>query len=345
MIAHDGIVSSHRTPATLAFIPRLIAYDLLNPRHLTKENWIDLSHEYADSAGIGAPPPKLSPQCALADKLRPAFHNPSPAQPPDQEHTCHTNPVHVMNLQRERSAWLHGPEHRCQQPLPHVAQPRRIILLGAPGVGKGTQAALLSAALGACHLSTGDIFRIARATSLSEVTPAMLTAIERMKRGELVSDETVIQIVRERLGCLSCRGGFLLDGFPRTVPQAAVLDVLLKKQAIHVDAVVSYDLPESELIARIGGRRTCPVCKAVFHTQLRAPKREGVCDTCGTTLVLRDDDLPGAVHTRQAAYLQSTSPLLAYYHEQNLLVHVSAAGLPEEVFGRTLMALEAHFTR
>ncbi len=250
-----------------------------------------------------------------------------------------------MNLQRDRSAWLHGPEQRCQPPLPHVVQPRRIILLGAPGVGKGTQAALLSATLGACHLSTGDIFRLARSTSPSELTPAMGIAIDRMKRGELVSDETVIQIVRERLGCLACRGGFLLDGFPRTVPQAAVLDVLLRHQNVQIDAVVSYDLPEADLIARIGGRRTCPVCKAVFHTQLRPPRQEGICDTCGTGLVQREDDLPGAVHVRQSAYLESTAPLLTYYREQRLLVHVPATGVPEEVFGRTLIALAAHFER
>lgn len=250
-----------------------------------------------------------------------------------------------MNLQGDRSAWLHGPEQRCQQPLPHIAQPRRIILLGAPGVGKGTQAALLSATLGACHLSTGDIFRLARSTTPGELTPAMHVAIDRMKRGELVSDETVIQIVRERLGCLACRGGFLLDGFPRTVPQAAVLDVLLKNQNLQIDAVVSYDLPEPELIARIGGRRTCPVCKAVFHTQLRAPRQEGICDTCGTGLMLREDDLPDAVHVRQVAYMESTAPLLTYYREQRLLVHVPATGVPEEVFGRTLIALAAHFER
>ncbi|HLO62510.1 MAG TPA: nucleoside monophosphate kinase, partial [Azonexus sp.] len=140
-------------------------------------------------------------------------------------------------------------------------------------------------------------------------------------------------------------GGFLLDGFPRTVPQAAVLDVLLKNENLQIDAVVSYELPEAELIARIGGRRTCPVCKAVFHTQLRAPKREGVCDTCGTALVQREDDSPEAVHIRQAAYVESTAPLLAYYSAQRLLVRVPATGAPEEVFGRTLIALAAHFER
>lgn len=248
-----------------------------------------------------------------------------------------------MNLQRDRSAWLHGPEHRCQQPPPAVAQPRRIVLLGAPGVGKGTQAALLSSALGACHLSTGDIFRLARATSPRDLTPAMHVAIERMRRGELVSDETVLLIVRERLNCLTCRGGFLLDGFPRTVPQAAALDVLLQHEGVRIDAVVSYELSEPEIVARIGGRRTCPLCKAVFHTQLRAPRRAGFCDTCGTELILREDDQPGAVHVRQNAYLESTSALLAYYSNQGLLVHVSAVGTPEEVFAQTLVELAAFF--
>lgn len=250
-----------------------------------------------------------------------------------------------MNLQRDRSAWLHGPEHCCQQPPPHVEHPRRIVLLGAPGIGKGTQAALLSSAIGACHLSTGDIFRLARATSPRGLTPAMHVAVERMTRGELVSDETVLQIVRERLRCLTCRGGFLLDGFPRTVPQAAALEVLLQREGIRIDAVVSYDLSELELIARIGGRRTCPVCKAVFHTQLRPPKRTRFCDVCGTELVVRDDDLPAAVHIRQQSYLESTTPLLAFYGEQGLLLHVSAVGSPEEVFTRTLLALASHYER
>jgi adenylate kinase len=248
-----------------------------------------------------------------------------------------------MNLQRDRSAWLHGPENRCQQPPPHVVQPRRIILLGAPGVGKGTQASLLSSALGACHLSTGDIFRLARATSPRGLSPGMHVAVERMTRGELVSDETVLQIVRERLGCLTCRGGFLLDGFPRTVPQAAALDVLLEREGVRIDAAVSYDLSEPELIARIGGRRTCPVCKAVFHAQLRPPLRAEHCDICHTQLVIREDDQPGAVHVRQQAYLGLTAPLLSSYSEQGLLLHVPATGTPEEVFSRTTTALAAHY--
>lgn len=244
-----------------------------------------------------------------------------------------------MNLQRDRSAWLQGREHACQVEPIHPPQCRRFVLLGAPGVGKGTQAALLSATFGACHLSTGDIFRAARACTGSTPSAAMNIAVEKMHRGELVSDETVLQIVRERLGCLTCRGGFLLDGFPRTVPQAAVLDVLLEREGVKIEAAISYDLPEAEIIARIGGRRTCPVCKAVYHLTAHPPLRAGICNLCGEELVLREDDGPGAVHVRQQAYLESTAPLLDYYAHQGHLVRVDARGTPEEVFARTLAAL------
>lgn len=246
-----------------------------------------------------------------------------------------------MNLQRDHSAWLQGSQAVCQVQPARPAQGRRFILLGAPGAGKGTQAALLCAAFGACHLSTGDIFRAARIAGKTTLSPAMQLAIEQMQRGELVSDETVLRIVRERLGCLACRGGFVLDGFPRTVLQAAALDVLLAYENIQIDAVVSYDLPEPDLIARIGGRRTCPVCKTVYHVFAQPPRQAGRCDTCGGELVQREDDRPAAVHVRQQAYLTSTAPLLAYYLDQARLVQVDARGTPEEVFAHTLAALQA----
>ena len=249
-----------------------------------------------------------------------------------------------MNLQRDRTAWLHGPGALCQVPPPASARCHRLILLGAPGIGKGTQAALLSAAFGACHLSTGDIFRAARHCGTQELSPAMRVAVERMHRGELVSDETVLQIVRERAGCLTCRGGFLLDGFPRTVPQAAALAVLLDQEHVRLDAVISYDLDEREIVARIGGRRTCPVCKAVYHALAHPPRIADVCDVCSGDLVQREDDRPEAVHVRQQAYLASTTPLLGFYSELGLLVHVPAHGTPEEVFSRTLAALAARET-
>lgn len=244
-----------------------------------------------------------------------------------------------MNLQRDRSAWLQGPHAVCQVQPAHPEQCRRFVLLGAPGVGKGTQAALLSAAFGACHLSTGDVFRAARGCAGCHLSPAMDAAVESMHRGELVSDEIVLRLVRERLGCLTCRGGFLLDGFPRTVPQAAALEVLLRREHVRIEAAISYELAEADIIARIGGRRTCPVCKAVYHVFTNPPQRPGLCNTCGVELVRRQDDEPAAVHVRQAAYAESTAPLLAFYADQGRLVHVDARGTPEEVFAHTLYAL------
>lgn len=244
-----------------------------------------------------------------------------------------------MNLQRDRSAWLQGREHVCQVRPTHPTQCRRFVLLGAPGVGKGTQAALLSATFGACHLSTGDIFRAAMACDSAPASAAMNTALEKMHRGELISDETVLKLVRERMGCLTCRGGFLLDGFPRTVLQAAALDVLLGREGVKIDAAISYDLPQTDLIARISGRRTCPVCKAIYHVVAQPPKTDAVCNTCGSELTQRQDDQPAAIHIRQQAYLSSTAPLLSYYAHQGHLVRVDAQGTPEEVFARTLTAL------
>lgn len=243
-----------------------------------------------------------------------------------------------MNLQRDRAAWLHGPDTVCQDP-PAFGPGRRLVLLGAPGIGKGTQAALLSAAFGACHLSTGDLFRAARHSDGADLSPAMRAAVERMQRGELVSDDTVLALVRERVACLRCRGGFLLDGFPRTVPQAEALDALLRSEGLTLDAIVSYQLPEAAIIARIGGRRTCPVCKAVYHVEHRPPRVAGRCDGCGTGLVQREDDQAAAVHVRQAAYAANTAPLLAYYSARALLVTVDADGSPDAVFDRTLAAL------
>ncbi|MBA3849775.1 MAG: hypothetical protein C0502_07235 [Opitutus sp.] len=301
--------------------------------------WIDTTAD-AVKPGVCHRPPTSG--CPTSANARPVFAKPRQAGKRRRGYAA-ANPdaTPAMNLQRDRSAWLQGPESVCQTPPVHPAQCRRFVLLGAPGVGKGTQAALLSAAFGACHLSTGDIFRAARTSDGRAISPAMQAAVERMRRGELVSDETVLQIVRERLGCLTCRGGFLLDGFPRTVPQAAALDGLLERENAMIEAVISYDLAEDEIITRIGGRRTCPVCNAVYHLTAHPPRVPGVCDGCDSALVQREDDRPEAIHIRQQAYLTSTAPLLAYYQEQRLLRHVPAHGTPEEVFARTLTALAA----
>ncbi|MBP6864048.1 MAG: nucleoside monophosphate kinase [Candidatus Didemnitutus sp.] len=244
-----------------------------------------------------------------------------------------------MNLQRDRSAWLHGPEKVCQvQPL-HPAQCRRFVLLGAPGVGKGTQAALLSAAFGTCHLSTGDLFRRAQACDPATLSPGLRQAVIDMQAGHLVSDETVLQLILERTACLTCQGGFILDGFPRTVAQAAALDVLLGQQNAPLECAISYELDPDALAARISGRRTCPVCHGVYHLLTRPPREPDLCDICRAPLTLRADDWPEAVRVRQQAYLAATHCLRDYYADRDLLLPIDAHGTPEEVFGRTITAL------
>ena len=245
-----------------------------------------------------------------------------------------------METKRDRKAWLRGGTAVCEPPPKPVKGPCRLVLLGAPGVGKGTQGELLAAKLGACQLSTGDIFRGAKSLPPGERSPAMTAALDYMRRGELVPDETVVDLVSERVGCLRCTGGFLLDGFPRTVAQAEALEVLLKKHHLRLDAVLSYELPIDEVVARLAGRRTCPGCKAVFHIQTRPPKVPGVCDNCGGALYQREDDRPESIRVRMAAYEKSTAPLAEYYRNRGLLIPVLAEGAPEEIFQRTLKALK-----
>jgi adenylate kinase len=239
----------------------------------------------------------------------------------------------------DRTAWLRGGDAACQFPPARPKRPYRLILLGAPGVGKGTQAELLSAALGTCQLSTGDVFRAAKTVCSCEVGPAMAEALETMRRGDLVTDQTVLNVVRERVKCLRCYGGFLLDGFPRTIDQAEALDKILRDEGIPLDAVVSYELPLEIIVARLGGRCTCERCKAVFHTESRPPKSDGVCDHCGGRLCLREDDRPEAVRVRMEAYARSTAPLSEFYRKMGLLLPLSAEGTPEAIHLRTLTAL------
>jgi adenylate kinase len=214
-----------------------------------------------------------------------------------------------------------------------------VVLLGPPGAGKGTQAGLLAERLGACHLSTGDLFRAARQLDACDRTPALAAALEHMGRGELVPDATVLDLVRERRGCLRCRGGFLLDGFPRTVAQAEALDGLLAAEGVRLDAVLNYELPVEQVVARLGGRRSCPACRAVFHLEARPPQVEGVCDRCGGLLERREDDRPQVVRIRMLAYERDTAPLADHYRRRGLLRVVSAEGAPEEVRARSLAAL------
>lgn len=211
--------------------------------------------------------------------------------------------------------------------------------MGAPGVGKGTQAELLCQGLGTCQLSTGDVFRAAKCLTDKERTPALTDALGYMKRGELVPDATVLDLVRERTRCLTCHGGFLLDGFPRTVAQAEALDAILAHENIELEAVLNYDLPIETIVKRLSGRRTCVSCKAVFHLTALPSKVEGVCDHCGEKLIQREDDRPEAVRVRMEAYERSTRPLIDHFSKQGLLVTIPADGQPEEIYGRTIAAL------
>jgi adenylate kinase len=239
----------------------------------------------------------------------------------------------------DRTTWLKGGSARCKTPPSPKTKPVRLVLLGAPGVGKGTQAELLGAHLGSCHLSTGDIFRSAKAMEACDRTPALNAALDYMRRGELVPDETVLNLVAERVRCLRCPGGFLLDGFPRTVAQAEALENLLTSQKVKLDAVISYELPLEQVVARLSGRRTCPGCKAVFHVDARPPRQSGICDHCGGQLYQREDDRPESIRVRMHAYEKSTAPLAEFYRKRGLLVSIPADGSPEDIFERTRVRL------
>lgn len=241
---------------------------------------------------------------------------------------------------RDQTAWLKGGSARCPHPPPAGKRVWRIVLLGAPGVGRGSQAQLLTRALGACALSTGELLRETR-TRPSRLGPALASARMHLTRGELVPDLVMLALLRERQTCLTCRGGFLLDGFPRTWGQAKALEAWLSQIEARLDAVIEYELPETALVARVVARRVCHRCQATFHLQNKPPRVAGVCDECGSELVQTADDYPSVVAPRLRAYAAATQPLLDYYRQAGLLVTVSAAGTPPEVFSRTLDALAA----
>lgn len=201
----------------------------------------------------------------------------------------------------------------------------RIVFLGPPGAGKGTQAATLARELGIPHLSTGDILRAAVAAK----TPLGREAEGHMAAGRLVPDALVLKILQERLQQPDTRSGFLLDGFPRNIAQAEEL-----AKFAPVDRVVSFDLPPEVLISRLTERRVCPKCQAVYNLTTKPPKRAGTCDNDGTELVQRPDDRREAVATRLTVYSEQTAPLLDYYRKRALLTPVDAGGTPDEVAAR-----------
>jgi adenylate kinase len=254
------------------------------------------------------------------------------------------NPTQIVNIsfRHDRTAWLRGGTALCEMPpRTPVGRPWRIVLLGAPGVGKGTQAEQLCERLATCHLSTGDVFRAAKCLRDEEQAGSIREALRFMRRGELVPDATVLGLVGERTRCLRCSGGFLLDGFPRTTAQAEALERLLKEQGVKLDAVVNYDLALEKIVARISGRRTCAACKAVYHETSRPAKIRGVCDHCGGELFQREDDRPEAVTERMRVYEANAAPLVKFYRQRGLVVNIAAEGEPAEIFQRTFQALTA----
>jgi adenylate kinase len=245
-----------------------------------------------------------------------------------------------MSYHPNREAWYRGSNFACEPaPFPRK-RTYRLVLLGPPGVGKGTQAELLCDRLGTCHLSTGDLFRAS--SCAAEPSPAMVVALAAMRRGELVSDELVMSMVRERCGCLRCHGGFLLDGIPRTLAQAETLEIILGETGVALDAVLSYELPLDEIVDRIGGRRTCAKCKAVYHITARPPAKDAICDHCGGALLQRDDDRPDAVRVRMQTYTDATRPLTEFYAERKKLISISAQGQPDKIIEHSLQSLQKH---
>ena len=190
----------------------------------------------------------------------------------------------------------------------------KLILLGAPGAGKGTQAEILSAKLGIPTISTGNILRAA----IKEGTEIGLQAKSYMDAGKLVPDEVIIGIIQERLAEADCANGFILDGVPRTLPQAEALD----QHGITFDHVLSIEISDEEIEQRMSGRRVCSKCGAPYHVKSKPPKQEGVCDTCGGALVQRDDDKAETVRQRLAVYHAETEPLKGYYQQKGILVPV-----------------------
>ncbi|MCG0238185.1 MAG: adenylate kinase [Firmicutes bacterium] len=194
----------------------------------------------------------------------------------------------------------------------------RIILLGPPGAGKGTQAATLAREEGVAHISTGDILR----QHVREGTPLGKAAREYMDKGLLVPDEIILGLVRDRLAQPDARRGFIFDGFPRTVVQADGLERLLEELQMPLEAVVNIVVPDTELVERAVGRRTCKECGEIYHLRTRPPQKEGVCDRCGGELVHRSDDNPETVRARLAEYHAKTAPLIEYYRSRGLLREV-----------------------
>ena len=204
----------------------------------------------------------------------------------------------------------------------------KIIMLGAPGAGKGTQAKMIADKYGVPHISTGDIFR----ANIKNGTELGKEAKGYMDKGLLVPDELTVRLLLDRVAQEDCSGGYVLDGFPRTIPQAEVFDSELAKLGESVDAAVDVDVPDENIINRMSGRRACLSCGATYHIVNIPSKKEGICDVCGSSLVCREDDQPETVKNRLQVYHEQTQPLIAYYEAKGVLRTVDGTLPMAEVF-------------
>ena len=204
----------------------------------------------------------------------------------------------------------------------------KIIMLGAPGAGKGTQAIMIAKEYNVPHISTGDMFR----ANIKNNTPLGVEAKKYMDAGQLVPDELTVKILLDRVAKDDCKNGYVLDGFPRTIPQAEVLENALNELNDKIDYAINVDVPDENIIKRMGGRRACVKCGATYHIEHVPPKTEGICDNCGEALVLRDDDKPETVKSRLEVYHNQTQPLIDFYNERNVLKTVDGTQDMNDVF-------------
>ncbi len=211
----------------------------------------------------------------------------------------------------------------------------KIIMLGAPGAGKGTQAKMIAAKYGIPHISTGDIFR----ANIKSGTELGAKAKEYMDKGLLVPDELVVDLVIDRFKEPDCANGYVLDGFPRTIPQAEALDKALTAIGESVDYAINVEVPDENIIRRMGGRRACVGCGATYHIVYSPTKVEGKCDTCGGDLIIRDDDKPETVQNRLAVYHEQTQPLIDYYTEKGIIAEVDGTQDMNDVFAAIVKIL------
>ncbi len=211
----------------------------------------------------------------------------------------------------------------------------KIIMLGAPGAGKGTQAKQIAGKYSIPHISTGDIFR----ANIKNGTELGKKAKEYMDQGLLVPDELTCDLVVDRIGQDDCKNGFVLDGFPRTIPQAEALTNALNKLGEKMDYAIDVDVPDENIVKRMSGRRACLDCGATYHVVSIPPKKEGICDACGSKLVLRDDDKPETVQKRLDVYHEQTQPLIDYYKKAGILKSVDGTQPMEDVFAEIVKIL------